>query len=29
LNSVSLESIQDFNKEAIKISNHISEQLIK
>ena len=29
LSSVSLESIQDFNKEAIKISNHISEQLIK
>ena len=29
LSSVSLESIEDFNKEAIKISNHILEQLIK
>jgi len=29
LSSVSLDSIQDFNEEAIKISNNLSKQLIK
>ncbi|MEK9620242.1 MAG: 1-deoxy-D-xylulose-5-phosphate reductoisomerase, partial [Flavobacteriales bacterium] len=29
LNSVTLDAIQDFNEEAIKISNHLSKQLIK